>query len=115
MTDPQTQYLSEIRPSIEAGFQWVTQEGILIEEPQRGVRYNITDIMACSNNMYGRRGGGQIIPATRRALYAAFLTAAPRFQEPVFLVQVQCPRDIVRNVYQCLSQRRGQVLSEDHL
>lgn len=65
----QTQYLREIRDSIESGFQWVTKEGALTEEPQRGVRYNIADILAHSDNAH--RGGDQIIPATRRALYAA--------------------------------------------
>ena len=32
------------------------------------------------------RGGGQIIPTARRALYAAMLAASPRLQEPVYLV-----------------------------
>lgn len=30
-------------------------------------------------------------------------------------MQVQCPRDIVGSVYQCLAQRRGQVQTEEHL
>jgi len=34
------------------------------------------------------RGGGQIIPTARRALYAAMLAASPRLQEPVYLVSV---------------------------
>ena len=34
------------------------------------------------------RGGGQIIPTARRALYAAMLAASPRLQEPVYLVRV---------------------------
>lgn len=59
------------------------------------------------------RGGDQIIPASRRAMYAAQLTAQPRFQEPVFLVQIQCPVDAVGGVYQCLAQRRGQMQSEE--
>ena len=33
------------------------------------------------------RGGGQIIPTARRALYAAMLAASPRLQEPVYLVR----------------------------
>jgi len=67
--------------------------------------------MAHQDNAH--RGGDQIIPATRRALYAAQLTAQPRFQEPVFLVQIQCPSDAVGGVYQCLAQRRGQMQSEE--
>lgn len=35
------------------------------------------------------RGGGQIIPTTRRAMYAAELTAAPRLMEPIYMVRVR--------------------------
>jgi hypothetical protein len=35
------------------------------------------------------RGGGQIIPTARRAMYAAQLTATPRLLEPVYLVEIQ--------------------------
>ena len=35
------------------------------------------------------RGGGQIIPTTRRCLYACLLTAAPRLMEPVYLCEIQ--------------------------
>lgn len=35
------------------------------------------------------RGGGQIIPTCRRALYAAVLASEPRLCEPVYLVEIQ--------------------------
>merc|ERR1712083_1095442 len=53
------------------------------------------------------------IPTARRAFYASELTASPRFQEPIFLVEIQCPDDAVGGIYQCLSQRRGVVTSEE--
>ena len=40
------------------------------------------------------RGGGQIIPTCRRALYAAALTASPRLCEPVYLVEIQAPEQV---------------------
>ena len=40
------------------------------------------------------RGGGQIIPTARRAMYAAELTAQPRFLEPTYLVEIQCPEQV---------------------
>ena len=63
------QYLNEIRDSIEAGFNWVTKEGVLCEENMRGVRFNIKDV-----NIHGdssHRGGGEIIPTARRVFYAS--------------------------------------------
>lgn len=40
------------------------------------------------------RGGGQIIPTCRRAMYAAELTAQPRLLEPTYLVEIQCPEQV---------------------
>jgi hypothetical protein len=40
------------------------------------------------------RGGGQIIPTARRAMYAAELTASPRLLEPTYLVEIQCPEQV---------------------
>merc|ERR1712080_675788 len=37
------------------------------------------------------RGGGQIIPTTRRVCNAAALLAQPGLQEPMYLVEIQCP------------------------
>lgn len=38
------QYLNEIKDSCVAAFQWATKEGVLAEEPVRGVRLNIVDV-----------------------------------------------------------------------
>lgn len=53
------------------------------------------------------------MPATRRVLYASELTAQPRFQEPIFLVEIQCPEDTVGSCYNCLAMRRGIVVGEE--
>lgn len=37
------------------------------------------------------RGGGQIIPTSRRVCYSAFLMATPRLMEPVYYVEMQTP------------------------
>jgi elongation factor 2 len=62
-------------------------KGALCEETLRGVRFDLT--MATIHSDPAHRGGGQIIPTTRRAMKAAMLTAQPRLLEPVFLVEVQ--------------------------
>lgn len=59
------------------------------------------------------RGGGQIIPTCRRVLYAAQLTACPKFVEPIFLCEIQTPDDAMGGIYQCLTQRRGIVIGEE--
>jgi elongation factor 2 len=49
----------------------------------------------------------------RRACYAACLLADPTLQEPVFLVEIQCPENAIGGIYSCLNKRRGQVFSEE--
>lgn len=107
----QVQYLHEIRDSMEAAFQWATKEGVMTDENMRGIRFNVEDVTLHADAIH--RGGGQIIPTARRAFYACELTATPRFQEPIFLVEIQTPDDAVGGIYQCMSQRRGIVISEE--
>jgi elongation factor 2 len=107
------QYLSEIRDSMESGFQWATKEGVMTGENMRGIKFNIMDVSLHADAIH--RGGGQIIPAARRVFYAAELTGTPMLQEPVFLVEIQAPSDVTGGVYQCLSTRRGQVIYEEPL
>jgi len=91
------QYLNEIKDSFEAAFQWATKEGVMTEENMRGIRFNIMDVALHADAIH--RGGGQIIPTARRVFYAAQHTAEPRFQEPVFLCEIQAPDDAMGGIY----------------
>ena len=104
-------YLNEIQDSCKAAFQWAAKEGAMTQEPMRGVRINLVDVNLIADAIH--RGGGQIIPAARRVVYAAQLTAQPRFQEPMFLCEIQTPSTLIGNIYQVMSQRRGTVFSEE--
>jgi elongation factor 2 len=104
------QYLNEIKDSVVAGFQWATKEGVMCDENVRGVRFNIHDVTLHADAIH--RGGGQIIPTTRRVLYACMLTAEPRIMEPVYLVEIQCPESAVGGIYGVLNRRRGHVFEE---
>ena len=104
-------YLSEIKDSVIAAHQWASKEGPLFEEPMRGIRFNILDVVLHADAIH--RGGGQIIPTARRVIYASALLAKPAVQEPVFLVEIQCPQSAVGGIYSTLNRKRGQVVSEE--
>ncbi len=104
------QYLNEIKDSVVAGWQWVCKEGPLCDEVLRDVRLNIEDVVLHADAIH--RGGGQIIPTARRAFLAAMMTASPRLQEPIFLVEVQCPENAMGGVYSSLNRKRGTVVEE---
>ena len=83
----------------------------MTEEVMRGVRFNILDVSLHTDAIH--RGAGQIMPTSRRAFYGSLLTAQPRFQEPVFLCEIQTPDDAMGGIYQCLTKRRGIVIGEE--
>ncbi|XP_072386456.1 translation elongation factor 2 [Diabrotica undecimpunctata] len=104
------QYLNEIKDSVVAGFQWATKEGVLSEENLRAVRFNIYDVTLHADAIH--RGGGQIIPTTRRCLYACLMTASPRLMEPIYKCEIMCPEVAVGGIYGVLNRRRGHVFEE---
>lgn len=138
-----TRLLGSVKESVKQGFQWATREGPLCDEREsgseryksetvlicaaiRGVKFRILDAQLAQEPIY--RGGGQIIPTSRRVCYSSFLLvsgvvfpivnlylvnilfqATPRLLEPVYYVEVQAPADCVAAVYTVLSRRRGHV------
>lgn len=103
----------DVRDTLCAGFQWATDEGVLCQESLRGVRFNLTDLMYHSDAAH--RKGAQLIPAMRRSMMAAVLTAQPRLLEPVYLVDIQCPDQCVGAVYTILNKKRAEMLEEKKL
>lgn len=104
------QYLNEIKDSCVAAFQWATKEGVLCDENVRGVSFNIHDCTLHADAIH--RGGGQIIPTCRRAIYGAQLMASPKLVEPIYLVEIQCPEQAVGSIYGVLNRKRGHVFEE---
>ena len=103
-------HLQSIRGHVVQGFNWGCKEGPLTEEPMRGINFRVSldgffllrifsrrVLMFFSQKLVNatvstepfQRGGGQIIPTTRRVLYSAMLTASPRLMEPIYRVEVQ--------------------------
>jgi len=105
------QYLHDVKDSCVAGFQWATKAGPLCEEPVRGIRVNINDVELHPDAIH--RGGGQIIGTFRRCVHATMLCAKPGIQEPVYLVDIQCPETAMGGIYSCLNRRRGHVFSDE--
>lgn len=107
------QYMNEIKDNVIAGFQWAVTKGVLCEEPLRGVRFNILDTTLHSDAVH--RGGGQIIPTSRRVIYASELTSKPILMEPYYLVDIQVLDVKVGTIYSCIAQKRGHVISEQNI
>ena len=96
----------------------------------RNVKFRILDASLAQEPIF--RGGGQIVPTTRRVCYSSFLMvgartsqstfysaisfygfqATPRLMEPIYYVEVQAPSDCISAVYTVLARRRGHVTQD---
>jgi len=102
--------LSSVKDSIVQGFQWGCREGPLCDEPIRNCKFKILDASIAKEPIH--RGGGQIIPTSRRVVYGSILLATPRLMEPVYAVEIQCPADLVSALPQVFARRRGHITQD---
>jgi elongation factor 2 len=103
-------YLIEVKDSIVGGFKWACNEGPMCEERMRGLKLIVNDVTLHADAIH--RGMGQISPTSRRVTYAGVYMAEPALLEPVFLVNITCPTNLVGSIYNVMSMRRGNVFDE---
>lgn len=103
------QRLDVVKDSIISAFNWSIDEGPLAYEVIRGVKVKLVDAQIHEDPVH--TGPAQIMPATRRSLYASFLSASPTLLEPILKVNVKVPPDQVGNVTKIIVGRRGKIVS----
>ena len=109
-SDTDKKLLRSVQASLTQGFQWGTREGPLCEEPIRNTKFRIVGAELADQMLF--RGGAQVIPTARRAVYSSFLMAGPRLMEPVYTVSMTGPADGISALYTVLAKRRGHVVSD---
>jgi elongation factor 2 len=90
-------YLQEIKESVNAGFQWATKEGPLCGENCRGVILKLLDVTLHADSIH--RGMGQIMPTTRRVMFASMYTAEATLMEPYYLAEIAVPQEDTGGCY----------------
>jgi elongation factor 2 len=105
------QFLQEVKDMVLAGYRWGLKEGPLAYEGIRGTKLKISDISLHEDPVH--RGPAQIMPMTRRAMFAAFMSANPTLLEPVQKITVKAPPDLLGAATSVISQKRGKVISVD--
>ncbi|MBS7622533.1 elongation factor EF-2 [Candidatus Bathyarchaeota archaeon] len=105
------QFLQDVKDMVVAGYRWGIKEGPLAYEQIRGVKAKITDIQLHEDPVH--RGPAQIMPMSRRAFFAAFLSADPTLYEPIQRITAKVSPDLLGAVTSVISQKRGKVVSVD--
>ncbi len=110
------QYLHEVREMIIAGYRWGLGEGPIAYEHIRGLKAKVVDVSLHEDPVH--RGPAQIMPMSRRALFAAFLSAEPCLLEPIQKITAKISSDLVGEVTSVITQKRGKIVSveqKEHL
>ncbi|MHB8567019.1 MAG: elongation factor EF-2 [Nitrososphaerales archaeon] len=103
------QYLQESMDSIRAGFNDVMTNGPLAYEICRGMKIVLTHYVPHEDPAH--RTYAQLMPATRRAILGAALTAEPTLLEPILGIEIKCPAEQIGSIAGVISGKRGKMLN----
>ena len=101
------QYLTETMELVLDAFESVCKEGPLAREPLSAVKVKIVDAKLHEDAIH--RGPAQVYPAVREAIKTAIINAEPTFLEPIQIIRVDTPEELMGNVMSEIQNRRGQV------
>jgi len=102
------QHLREVKETIISGFRWSLAAGPLAQEPVRGIKVILHDAIIHEDPAH--RGPAQIMPATKNAIFAAFLSARPTLLEPILRVDIKVPQEQVSGALNVITKHRGKVI-----
>jgi len=102
------QYLNEIMELVIQGFTEAMDRGPLAGEKVVGVLVRLTDGTIHEDPVH--RGPAQILPATRRPIYAGMLKTGVILQEPKMKILIQVPHEYSGAVITLIQGKRGQLL-----
>ena len=102
------QFLQESMDSIRAGFDDIMKNGPLAYEFTRGVKVVLTNYVPHEDAAH--RTYAQLMPASRRAILGALLSANPTLLEPILGIEVKGPTDLIGAVTGVISSKRGKLV-----
>jgi elongation factor 2 len=105
------QFLQESMDSIRAGFDDIMKNGPLAYEFTRGVKVVLTNYVPHEDAAH--RTYAQLMPASRRAILGALLSANPTLLEPILGIEVKGPSDLIGAVTGVISSKRGKLVKID--
>jgi len=102
------QYLNEVMEMIKEGFINRMDEGPLTREPCVGLKIILTDADLHEDPVH--RGPGQVLPAIRYAIRTCMLGADATLLEPLQIIRIDVPTEMMGGAIKEVGNRRGKVL-----
>ena len=103
------QYLQESMDSILSGFNDVMNEGPLSREFCRGIKVILHHYVPHEDPAH--RTYAQLMPASRRAILGAMLSAQPTLLEPMLGIEIKCTSEQIGTIASVISSKRGKMLN----
>lgn len=100
--------LNEVIELVLDGFEEVMRQGPMARESCVKMKVKLMDVSLHEDSIH--RGPGQVYPAIRDGLKQAIHAAGAVLFEPLQVIQVDCPQDMMGAVSSVVQNRRGQVL-----
>ena len=100
--------LNEVIELVLDGFEEIIKQGPMAREGCVGMKVKLMDVSLHEDSIH--RGPGQVYPAIRDGLRQAITEAGAVLFEPLQVIQVDAPQDMMGNVSSVIQNRRGQVL-----
>ncbi|MCA9496525.1 MAG: elongation factor EF-2 [Nanoarchaeota archaeon] len=100
--------LNEVIELVLDGFEEVMRQGPMARESCVKMKVKLMDVSLHEDSIH--RGPGQVYPAIRDGLKQAIQAAGAVLFEPLQVIQVDCPQDMMGAVSSVVQNRRGQVL-----
>jgi len=109
--------LNEVIELVLDGFEELMRQGPMARESCVKLKIKLHDVTLHEDSIH--RGPGQVYPAIRDGLKQGMAAAGSVLYEPIQVIQVDCPQDMMGSVSSVVQNRRGQVLDmimdEDNL
>ena len=102
------QYLNETMELVIESFEKVMDSGPLCNEPCTALKIKLHDAKLHEDAIH--RGPAQVLPAVSDAIKEAILRAKPTMLEPVQVIRIDVPDELMSNAMNQVQNRRGQVL-----
>ncbi len=100
--------LREIQEYLVDAFHEFCDEGPMAGEPVIGLKVKLHDAKLHEDAIH--RGPSQMIPCTRDAMTRGFLQSTPRLIEPVRILRIDVPTNVMGDAMTEVSNRRGDVM-----
>jgi len=102
------QYLNETMELVIDGFRRVMDAGPLAGEPCNALKIKLTDAKLHEDAIH--RGPAQVLPAINDAIKEAIYRAKPTLLEPVQIIRIDVPEELLGAAMNLVQGRRGSIL-----